>query len=522
MPDNHYDIDTTLVDALATPAAFDTAVGEVDRIETHISWLILAGDYVYKIKKPIVLDFLDFGDLDKRRHYCEEEIRLNRRWAPTLYIDVVPVTMTGGSPRFGGTGEPVEYAVRMHRFPQRMRLDKQLERGELDAADMRELAGNIAARHDEVPPAPAADKARLIRMTRQFIEDNFAALHGRLDEAVLSALAEWSRAELARCDEIIGQRYDAGRFRDCHGDLHLGNLVRLDTGIAAFDCIDFNRDLRSIDVICDIAFLTMDLVARGRNDLAYRFLNRYLECSGDYGGMSMHDLYLVYRCLVRAKVATIRADEEADASARDEDLAEARRYGDIARRYVAQRAPALVIMSGLSGSGKTFVADAIMAALPAVRVRSDIERKRLARLDETADSGSGVASGLYDPAASRRVYVRLRQLARGLLEAGQRVVLDAAFLSADERRAALQIAAKAGCPAIVVRVEAPRDVLETRLRERAAAGGDASEADLEVLEYQLRTEEPPGDAESPQLIRFVNSDNADVTRLVDDIRSRTE
>ena len=385
---------------------------------------------------------------------------------------------------------------------------------------MRELAENIAARHDEAPPVPPADKARLIRLTRQFIEDNFAALEGRLDDSALRGLADWNRAELARCDEAISQRYDVGRFRDCHGDLHLGNLVRLDTGIAAFDCIEFNRDLRSIDVICDIAFLTMDLVARGRPDLAFRFLNRYLECTGDYGGMAVHDLYLVYRCLVRAKVATIRADEEAAEADRDDDLAGARRYGDIARRYIAQRAPALVIMSGLSGSGQTYVADAVMAALPAVRVRSDIERKRLARLDETADSGSGVASGLYTAATSRSVYGRLRHIARGLLEAGQRVVLDATFLSAGERRAAMRLAEELDCPAVVVRIEAPREVLETRLRDRAAAGGDASEADLEVFQHQLRTEEPPTDTEAPKLIRFDNVDGADITGLIADIRSR--
>ena len=502
-----------------TPAAFDHPVSDVDLIETHISWVILVDEYVYKIKKPLVLDFLDFGDLDSRRFFCEEEIRLNRPWAPEIYVDVVPVTLDDGTPRFGGSGTPVEYAVRMRRFDQNLRIDRQLERGELTVADMRELGRAIAARHAGASLADASQRDRLVALTIRFMWDNFAALEAHIGGPELASLSDWTGRELGRVDSLLRRRFDDGYVRDCHGDLHLANLVRLPSGITTFDCIEFNADLRMIDVVCDIAFLVMDLVARGRRDLAAHFLNRYLERSGDYGGLTLLDLYFVYRCLVRAKVAVIRSQAGESKSESDTDLAEARRYVDMATRQISKPSPRLVVMSGLSGSGKTHLSGELMAAMPAIRLRSDVERKRMFGLDETADSASGVGEGIYAPQSTRDVYARLCETASSILESGHNVILDAAFLRSDQREAAFRVALDCGCAAVLLRIEAPPAVLRTRIRQRAASG-DASEADLAVLEHQLATAEPLSACETARSITCDYTGKIDLAALVQSIRTR--
>ncbi len=511
-------LDTTLVDALQDPAAFDHETGRIELIETHISWLLLAGEYVYKIKKPLVLDFLDFGTLEKRRHFCEEEIRLNKPSAPSIYLDVVPVTQDGDQPRFGGTGAAIEYAVRMRRFDQSLRLDTQLEHGKLTVEDMRELAANIARRHLEAPGLAASERDRFVAQTKEFIWDNFAALDGTIDRGELDRLRDWTGQELDKLGELLWQRFDEGFVRDCHGDLHLGNLVRLPGGITTFDCIEFNADLRNIDVFCDIAFLIMDLVARERHDLAAHFLNRYLERTGDYGGVAFLDLYFVYRCLVRAKVAAILSQEHEAKAEREPALAEANRYVAMALRQISKPAPVLIVMCGLSGSGKTWVSGRLMAALPAIRIRSDIERKRMHGLDETADSASGVGEGIYTPRSTREVYGYLNAVAATILDADHNVILDAAFLDAESRRQAFRTAADCGCAAVLLEVRAPEELLRERVGKRAAGNKDASEARLEVLRHQIETAEPLDAAEMERTVLCDSGGEVDIDALTRDIR----
>jgi aminoglycoside phosphotransferase family enzyme/predicted kinase len=505
--------DTSLVDSLMRPAAFKHPVGLVEFIETHISWLILTDKYVYKLKKPIVLDFLDFGDIERRKFYCEEEIRLNQPWAPDIYLDVVPVTLENGQAVFAGSGIPVDYAVRMRRFDQEMRLDAQLEHGKLLASDMKELARNIAERHAGAKVAAQVHRDRFISLTIEFIWDNFAALEGFIDAAQLDSLRQWTAAELEKTGSELRRRFAEGFVRDCHGDLHLANLVRLPDGITTFDCIEFNEDLRRIDVVCDVAFLIMDLVSRERHDLAAQFLNRYLECTGDYAGVTLLNLYFVYRCLVRAKVAVILSQQHETDDGRAADLEEAHRYCDMAQRQIARRYPLLVVMSGFSGSGKTWVSEQLMAAMPAVRVRSDTERKRLSGLDETQDSASAVGKGLYTEQKSRDVYARLCKHAATILESGHNVILDAAFLSAADRAKALQIAKNCGCKAAILAVRAPHDVLRKRIQSRSSRGEDASEAGLDVLEYQIKTAEPLTDRESERSVICDNDGELDIAAI---------
>lgn len=511
-------LDTSLIDSLMSPAAFSHPAGAVELIETHISWVILTDECAYKIKKPIVLDFLNFGDLERRKHFCEEELRLNRPWAPDIYLDVVPISVHDGQPRFGGEGVPIEYALRMRRFEQELTLDRQLERGALSVEDMRELGGHIAERHLAAPVIDKSHRDRVVTLTKEFICDNFCALEGFADDAELARLRQWSEEELQNLEAKLWQRFDDGFVRDCHGDLHLANLVRLPGGITTFDCIEFNDDLRHIDVICDIAFLVMDLVARRRHDLATHFLNRYLERTGDYDGMSLLSLFFVYRCLVRAKVAAIRCQERDEASEQTTDREEVLRYCDMARRQIAERIPILIVMSGLSGSGKTWVTDQLLTAMTAIRVRSDIERKRMFGLDETEDSSSGIGSGIYTAQANRQLYEYLLSAARTGLAAGHNVILDAAFLRREEREAAVDIARDCNCMPVILQISAPIEVMRERILARECRAKDASEAGLAVLEHQIATADPLTPSEKALAIVVENAAEIDVPAIALAIR----
>ena len=324
--------------------------------------------------------------------------------------------------------------------------------------------------------------------------------------------------EIGEHEATLLRRFDDGFVRDCHGDLHLGNLVRLASGITTFDCIEFNPDLRNTDVFADVGFLAMDLTEKGRPDLAAHFLNRYLERSGDYEGAVLLDLFFVYRCLVRAKVAAIRSRERDSDDERAADIREAREYTAMARRQITRSRPVLVLMCGLSGSGKTWLSERFMAALPAIRVRSDVERKRLFGLEETAASGSGIGAGIYTPEASAATYERLFTLAQGLLEARHNVILDAAFLKKEQRDAARAVATRANLDTVLVYPEAPADVLRARLAKRATLRDEASEADLAVLEHQLGTAEEPLAEEGALIID--TSGEVDVEEIVRTILER--
>jgi hypothetical protein len=512
-------LESDLLTGLLQPEAYPHPVDRVDLVETHISWVLLAGEFAYKVKKPVDLGFLDFRELDRRRFFCEEELRLNRFWAPELYLDVVPIGMRDGRARVGGFDPAVEYAVCMRRFDQALRLDHQLETGRLTVEDMLELAAEIAARHQ------AADRAgppgRLLLATKRLMWDNFDDLIGEVAHDRIVALHRWTKESLGRHEAKLKERCRKGFYRECHGDLHLGNIVRLAGGIKAFDCIEFSEVLRRIDVVADHGFLVMDLLARGRRDLAYAFVNRYLEISGDYDGVTLLPLYVVYRCLVRAKVAAIRRRERIAGESREEDSATLDHYCKLAQVWLESRRPVLVVMNGLAGSGKTWLSTRLVTAMPAVRIRSDLERKRLFGLEEVADSDSGIASGIYDRKAGRAVYDRMFDGARSMLGAGFDVILDAAFLGTEARGRAKRIAADCGADFVIVQTTATQRTLEERLRQRRAAGKDASEADLAVLRHQLETSELLADNEARLAVTVNTGSEVDPSSIVLEVRRRT-
>ena len=303
-----------LIRSLDNPACYDHAVGAVSRIETHISHVLLTGAFAYKLKKPLNLGFLDFSTLDKRRHACEEEIRLNRRLAPDIYLGVVPITGTPGHPRINGAGEAFEYAVKMRQFPPDATLDRVDAQGQLSARHIEAIAVTIARFHQaDCARAGAESGWGAPQQVCQPMVQNFLHIRPMLtdpaDLQTLDSLQRWCEAEHARLSPILATRKRDGFIRECHGDLHLGNLAWVDDQLLVFDCLEFNPDLRWIDIQSEVAFCYMDLMQRGHTGFAWLFLNRWLETTGDYAGLALLRYYAVYRALVRVKVAVLRAGQ---------------------------------------------------------------------------------------------------------------------------------------------------------------------------------------------------------------------
>jgi len=478
-------------------AGLRRALGEgTDLIETHISSVLLAGTSAYKLKKPVNLGFLDFSTLAARKHYCELELALNRRTAPQLYLDVVPVTGSLAAPTIGGAGAALDYAVKMRRFDTEDSFDRMLARGALDAATVDALADRVAAFHAAVAIAPADSPFGTPQAVLGDAIDNFAHIErlgppGASLEA-LRRLRRWTESEGGALRETFIERKKNGFVRECHGDLHLGNIARVDGAPTPFDCIEFNEEFRWIDVMSEIAFTLMDFVDRGAAAFGWRFLNRTLESSGDYSGVALLRFYLVYRAMVRAKVALIRARQPGAASRLASGaLADFAHHLADAAGFAAPRPRVLILTGGVSGSGKTTLAQTLLETLGALRLRSDVERKRLHGLDPTARSDSALGAGLYSARATRATYARLGELAGTLLPTAFPVIADATFLHAADRKPFARLAQAAGARTVLLWCDAPMEILRERIATRATAGRDASEATLDVLTRQLESLEPP-------------------------------
>jgi aminoglycoside phosphotransferase family enzyme/predicted kinase len=496
------------VAALRDPRAYAHPVDDVELVETHISSVLLAGRFAYKLKKPVNFGFVDFSTLALRRRYCEEELRLNRRSAPMLYLDVVPVTQRAdGGLRFGGDGAALDYAVRMRRFDADAQLDRMARSGRLDAALIDRLAAAIATFHASCEPAPPDSGYGSPERVRAWAVNTLTQLRAWVEGTELrqriDRLAAWTEAEFARRAEAFAARRAAGFVRECHGDLHLGNMALIDGEPVAFDCIEFNPELRFIDVASDVAFTWMDLIDFGRSRLAARFLNADLEATGDYAGLATLRYYAVYRALVRALVALLRrAQSDRAPQEREADRAQFLRYLAVAESIASPR-PALVLATcGVAGSGKTTVAQHLLESLGAVRVRSDVERKRLAGLTAHEHRPAAVGADLYAPATTQATYERLRSAAAAIVDAGFAAIVDATFQRRAERRALRQRAQSLGARFALIVCSAPPAVLRARVAARLARGADASDATLEVLAAQLAAFEPVADDEADVVFRL--------------------
>lgn len=474
-----------LIDRLREPEFHADPVDRVELVETHISWVLLAGPLAYKIKKPLNLGFLDFSRLDQRRFYCREEVRLNRRTAPDLYLDAIPITGTLERPILAGDGEALEYAVRMRRFDSRLGFDRLLEREELTRDQVLDLARALADLHSKAAVADLAGDYGHFDAIAEPMRDNFDAL-----AAQTKALRDWTELQLASNRERIDARLAKGFVRECHGDAHLGNVTLFNGRATLFDCIEFSRELRWIDTACDLAFTLMDLHYRRAPELAWTLLDEYLTRSGDFGGLPLLPLYTVYRAMVRAKVQGL-AREQAEDPERQASLdREIEAYLDLSSAISGENRAAIVITVGLSGSGKSWLAERLVPRVGLVRVRSDVERKRMHGLRPEQPSRSAVGGDLYSAGSTERTYQLLLDAAEEIAAAGWPALLDATFLSRPQRARFQTLAGNLGIPFVIVYCSAPESTLAERIESRARRGDDPSEAGREVLALQQRKFEP--------------------------------
>jgi len=501
-----------LIKALSAPSAYPEPVEAVELRQTHISLVFLAGSFAYKIKKPVDLGFVHYGTLALRRHSCDEEVRLNRRMAPKVYLGVVPVTREGGAIRMEGTGELVEWAVKMKRLPDRATLRARLEAGDLGAAALEEWARRLVQFHASAESgehvAAGGSLETIAWNTRENLDQAQSQLGVTISRLTLDRLKERTEAALARLGGLIGHRAHCGVPRDTHGDLRLDHVYWFpdrdppDDWIAV-DCIEFADRFRYADPIADIAFLAMELTISGRGDLADAFVEAYLSASGDDEGRSLLPFYRSYRAAVRGKVEGMKLAEpeipEADRAAA-RTRARALWLFALAELEDARHKPGLVMVAGLQGAGKSSLARALGDQAGFAIIRTDRVRKELAgRIGQDAPSAA-FGQGLYTDDWNERTYAECLRRAEQLLFEGRRVIIDATFRAESRRRAFLDAARRWGVTGCLILCQADPDVIRDRLAGRR---GDASDADFAIHAETARR----WDAPSP-LTR-------DVTRTID-------
>lgn len=512
-----------LIAALQNPALYPHPVDEFQVIETHISWVLLTGPYAYKIKKPVNFGFLDFTELADRQHFCEEELRLNQRLTDNLYLEVLPISGSAAAPQLNGDGPVIDYALKMRQFPQAQLLAEVQVRGELSEAHIDSLAAQIAHFHLNTPKValdhPLCTPTAIVAPLRQNFEQIRPLLNDKADLQQLDALEAWAESSLERLWPELQARASQGFIRECHGDIHLGNAALLDGQAVLFDCIEFNEPFRLIDIALDAAFLTMDLEDRGLKCMARRFTSAWLEHSGDYASLKLFNLYKTHRALVRAKVSLFRLGQEQDAVQRAVILRQYRRYASLAESYSAIPSQFLAITHGVSAVGKSHVALRLVEALGAIRLRSDVERKRLFG-EQSTHSPDTLNSGIYSQDASTATYQHLHRLAEEVLHAGFPVVIDATYLMHAQRESAWQVAENTGAPFLILDCHAPDEVIASWLTQRQAASQDPSDATMAVVAAQQANREPLDDEELAHSKRVDTHDSASLDSLIQRIRVR--
>ncbi|MDD1606306.1 MAG: AAA family ATPase [Methylococcaceae bacterium] len=518
MPSLILDSGFTLIKALCEAEAYDHKIASVHLIETHISWVLLTGQYAYKIKKPVNFGFLDFSTLEKRRFFCHEELRLNQRLAAEWYLNVVPITGQIEHPKMDGTGEAIEYAVKMVQFPSIQTLKELGESGQLGRDEIDQIVNIVANFHNTIAITDERSPYGNSRDIKHWFVENFCHIRPLLDDKFqllqLDAIEAWGHDEWTSKSPLMQQRKQQGCVRECHGDLHLGNMTLINGKIILFDCIEFNPMLRWIDVISEVAFLVMDLLHFGYQDYAYRFLNHYLQDTGDYQGLTLLRYYLVYRALVRAKVALLRMNQNPDVDIYKEVRSEYAVFANLAEQFTHDSQTALIITHGFSGSGKSTFTGQLAEKIGALQIRSDIERKRLFgyRAQETTDSGIGI----YTPEAGKKTYQHLTELAKTVLEAGFSAIIDATFLKAEQRNLFRQLASEYSVKFFIIDFQASDETLCSRLRQRR---DDASEATIDVLYQQQQSAEPLWGEEQNHVITINTESDAVLETLLARIRN---
>lgn len=466
-------------------AQFLGQFGSCEKFETHISYVLLAGENAYKFKKPVNFGFLNFGTRALRHDYCEREVALNHRYAPRLYWGVLPLVRGPQGLALGAAGEPLDYAVWMRRFADGARLDERLAARSVDGSAFADIGNSIGEMHLHAPRPFVGSRYGSAELSAAQMLAGLESLRDVTPTG--AAILDQYRAAVAASTERLSARQRAAFIRDCHGDLHLSNVVHLDGRWVPFDCIEFNDDLRYIDTMSDFAFLKMDLDRRGPRQFSHILLNAYLSACGDYGGLDLLRLYCAYRSLVRAKVAAL-ASAALHGSAQVAAITRSTQHLRLAGEYLATPPPpSLLITYGVSGSGKSWRCQRLATAQGYIHLRSDIERRRVAGLRSDAVSASQLNGGIYAGRATEATYQHLKSLAETTLGAGYSVIVDATFLKSTQRAAFRDLARHLKLRFGILACDAPEDGLRARIDARRAAGGDPSEATQEVLTQQLAT-----------------------------------
>ncbi len=516
--------DNSLIQRLLYPDCYEHPVEQVELLHTHISWVLLAGQYAYKIKKPVKFDFLDFSDLNKRKHFCEEELRLNQRFSPDIYLAVVPITSDNTTIRMNGKSTPLEYAVKMRRFSQEARLDNMLVHHQLSPHHIDNFAQRIASFHLIAPHASDNSLFAAADNVCKPIAENFEQIKQCIKEPTITdqiqALSLWAKHRHQQLYAVFEQRKALGFIRECHGDLHLANMALIHQQATLFDCIEFNESFRWIDVMSEIAFLCMDLDDHHCPSLAWRFLNNYLSLTGDYAGLQVFNYYLAYRAMVRAKVSCLQLTQT-DLS--DTEIKQTQKkfqgYILLAKQYTVPRDTPLIITHGLSGSGKSTLTQILLEKLGAIRIRSDIERKRLFDLHSRSHAEDHIKQNRYSEKSFQATYQHLTDMARLIISCGFPVIIDATFLKQSQRQRCQSLARQLQVPFIILDCQAPKHILQKRITHRLQQTNDASEADLHILDQQIITQEPLNENEKPWTLTLNHQDMVEPSNAVKKILS---
>ena len=496
-----------LIDFLLESSSYPHNPAGVTHLQTHISDVFIAPPFVYKVKKPVDLGFLDFSTLEKRKHFCHIEVELNRRLCPGVYLGVEDITAADGKLSIGGCGETVEYAVKMRELPENGFLLEKIRRGEVGEGDMRRLARRLVdfyssqPRRDEVASYGLPEKIRVnidenLSLSKKFVERT-------ITPGAYGALCYYNDRYFADNREIFLKRIDDGFIKDCHGDLHLDHINIRPEGICIYDCIEFNERMRYIDTASDIAFLAMDLDYNGRPDLARFFVAETAGAMGDPGLYRLLDFYKCYRAFVRGKVESIKAFEpEVPGDEKALSLDKAKKYFRLALRYALfGSAPAVIVTFGIIGTGKSTLARMLGEELSCPIVSSDVVRKEITGTPAGERKYEGWEGGIYTSDITERTYGEI--ISRALAEAANNltVILDASFSKRKWRETLMRKAGGSGVSVYFVRTTAPVEEVELRLLRREKEATSISDASAAILPRFLAEWEEPVEAEGALIFR---------------------
>lgn len=504
------------IQAMLKPEFYGHPVDTCQLIETHISWVILTGNFAYKIKKPINLGFVDFSTLKKRKFYCDEELRLNRRLAPDIYLDVIPISGSTENPVLTAKEKAFEYAVKMQQFADNMQLDHILARNELRQDIVDSFADLIAQFHQHIEIANIASDFGQPEQVYKPAKENFIQIRELISDKpktdLLSKIERWTEDTFNDIKNLFEQRKEKGFIRECHGDLHLRNLAWHENKPLAFDCLEFNENFRWIDVVSEIAFLIMDLEVHNQPELAQHFLNKYLELTGDYEGCRVLRFYLVYRVMVRAKVDAIRATQAGiSPQEADEANAEIDNYLQLALTYTKKIKPFIIITHGMSASGKSTITQPLLVKLGAIRIRADVERKRLFNIKAEQNSTANIQQGIYTKQATHKTYLKLLELTKSIIDAGFPVIVDATFSTFEQRTLFKKFASQKQVRFIILNFITPEKTLKQRIHNRKK---NVSDADITVLENQIKNWQPIEQDEEKYSVSINTQEQFDTEQLL--------